>query len=339
MRLLRVGLENFRSFGKRVDFDFTEGGVARKCVLLVGPNGAGKTAILDAIAKFFTGFESRYEGGSFLQSDVRRKANESQVSIAWSEGEVYDVCTKILGGYSTGTDAAPCASVPAPSSAYPGEWLGKVRSSKNAGVIVRFDVFRFLPNLKIDGPTSRDILTDPRHGALAASLDGGVGAGNRFQQIKQWLVNNDFYRVKAKADRGEDWPPWNQLTRAMNTLLEPFHFSRIDDDFRVLFVDKEGIELPIDAMSDGIRSLFVIIGELLQRLSLATDDHAAILEQEAVCLIDEIDAHLHPKWQLRVMPALMKLFPNVQFIATTHSPFVVESVPQAILYKLFEEEL
>jgi predicted ATP-binding protein involved in virulence len=47
----------------------------------------------------------------------------------------------------------------------------------------------------------------------------------------------------------------------------------------------------------------------------------------AVCLIDEIDTYLHPKWQYSILDALVKAFPNVQFIVTTHSPYVVGSIP------------
>ena len=72
------------------------------------------------------------------------------------------------------------------------------------------------------------------------------------------------------------------------------------------------------------------------RLSLTTDSKAQALRQPAVCLIDEIDAHLHPKWQAKIVPALRSMFPNVQFISTTHSPYVIETVEPYQIFVLKE---
>ena len=144
-------------------------------------------------------------------------------------------------------------------------------------------------------------------------------------------------RAKAKADFGKESPLWETLRRALNTILAPYTFERVDERFEVLFRTQTGV-VPLEALSDGFRSIFVIIADLLLRLSLSTNDPEKILEQEAVCLIDEIDAHLHPKWQLRVIPSLTMLFPNVQFIMTTHSALVVSTVEPHQVFILEDKE-
>jgi len=111
----------------------------------------------------------------------------------------------------------------------------------------------------------------------------------------------------------------------------------VDDRFNVLFQTPTGT-VRLEALSDGYRSVFVMITDLLLRLSLSTPRMEDLLFQEAVCLIDEIDAHLHPRLQERVLPGLRTLFPNVQFIATTHSPFIVASVEPHNVFRLSEEE-
>lgn len=325
MRLLRVQLENFRAFGK-VDFDFRDAsGVANRCVLLVGPNGAGKSSVLDAIAKFFGHFGFYDAGGiARVDLDVRRGTHEARIAISWEDPEVFAATSHFV--------PEPAGiSVSVTEDTMPRAWPRRLED----GVIVRLDVFRFLPAQDPAGPNARDHSRGHRTGALTPTTPGGA----RFFAIKQWLVNQDFYRVKAKADRNEDWKPWDALVHAMNTIVEPYRFAGIDDDFRVLFETPSGEKFPIESMSDGLRTFFIIVGELFHRLDLATKNRGSMLDHEAVCLIDEIDAHLHPKWQRRALPALMKLFPKVQFIATTHSPFVVESVPEALIFKLVEEEL
>ncbi len=61
---------------------------------------------------------------------------------------------------------------------------------------------------------------------------------------------------------------------------------------------------------------------------------APLLEQPLILFLDEIDIHLHPKWQRKVLPVVQKLFPNAQIFVSTHSPFVVGSVQDAWVYKL-----
>lgn len=85
----------------------------------------------------------------------------------------------------------------------------------------------------------------------------------------------------------------------------------------------------IHSMSDGYRgtlSLFADIAYRMAMLNPALGDR--VLETPGVVMIDEIDLHLHPRWQARILEDLVRIFPNVQFIVTTHSPVVVASVPR-----------
>lgn len=83
--------------------------------------------------------------------------------------------------------------------------------------------------------------------------------------------------------------------------------------------------LSLSQLSDGEQRLFSLFVDIARQLSLQNSE-GDIGNGEAIVLIDEIDVHLHPKWQRKIVPALEDLFPNCQFIATTHSPFVIQSV-------------
>ncbi|WP_282244155.1 AAA family ATPase [Stenotrophomonas sp. PS02300] len=93
---------------------------------------------------------------------------------------------------------------------------------------------------------------------------------------------------------------------------------------RIMLRRKIG-ELSLKQMSDGEQRLFSLFVDIARQLSLGQYHHK-LGEGEAIILVDEIDVHLHPKWQRRIVPALEDLFPNCQFIATTHSPFVIQAV-------------
>jgi hypothetical protein len=82
--------------------------------------------------------------------------------------------------------------------------------------------------------------------------------------------------------------------------------------------------LSLSQLSDGEQRLFSLFVDIARQLSIHTMN-SELGDGEAVVLIDEIDVHLHPKWQRRIVPALEDLFPNCQFIATTHSPFVIQA--------------
>jgi predicted ATP-binding protein involved in virulence len=101
-------------------------------------------------------------------------------------------------------------------------------------------------------------------------------------------------------------------------------------------IDYDGATLDIRQLSDGERSVLVLILDIARRLTQANptlDD--PMREAEAVILIDEIDLHLHPQWQRKIVGDLTGTFPNCQFIVTTHSPQIIsETQPdQLILFR------
>lgn len=98
-------------------------------------------------------------------------------------------------------------------------------------------------------------------------------------------------------------------------------------------VDTHNGPLLLSQMSDGEKRLFSIFVDIARQLSLSRN-RTRIEEIPAIVLVDEIDVHLHPKWQRLIVPKLEDLFPLCQFIATTHSPFVVQGVDESQVQRL-----
>jgi len=87
---------------------------------------------------------------------------------------------------------------------------------------------------------------------------------------------------------------------------------------------KEAMGLSIGQLSSGERTLIALVADLTRRLCLANPNADNPLEGNGIVLIDEIDVHLHPKWQQKVVMKLRAIFPNIQFVLTTHSPEVLK---------------
>ena len=106
-----------------------------------------------------------------------------------------------------------------------------------------------------------------------------------------------------------------------------------------MIVEKDGEELDVNQLSQGEKSLLALVGDIARRLALLNPSLDNPLEGEGVVMIDEVDMHLHPKWQHDLIDNLVKTFPNVQFILTTHSPHVISDRNDILLYSLEDGEL
>lgn len=117
-----------------------------------------------------------------------------------------------------------------------------------------------------------------------------------------------------------------------------------DEESPRLIINQGGIELDVGQLSDGERGVLALVLDLARRLSqanLSLDDplNDPLRDGHAVVLIDEIDLHLHPKWQRQIVHKLTETFPRCQFIATTHSPQVIGEVPHERIHIISNGEV
>ena len=126
------------------------------------------------------------------------------------------------------------------------------------------------------------------------------------------------YLGKRSCRLDEFFDVINELTPGLTVTLQS-----VDLKTKEVTVHTDDGDIPIEAISQGTTSLIGWIGILLQRLYEVYGDSENPRGKYALVLIDEIDAHMHPSWQQTIAPALKRIFPNVQFIASTHSPLIV----------------
>ena len=105
-----------------------------------------------------------------------------------------------------------------------------------------------------------------------------------------------------------------------------------------LSIKKDGKRLNVKQLSDGEKRILILLIDITRRLITTgkTNKETDFFKGFGIVLIDEIEQHLHPKWQRMLLPTLNKLFPNLQFIVTTHSPQVLSYIPNGCAYSLEE---
>ena len=147
------------------------------------------------------------------------------------------------------------------------------------------------------------------------------------------IITNDVQRLdKATRNEGREL---NFVAKTIENFVPGYANLRITRFPRPhMLVDKDGIEISLDQLSDGEKNLIALVGDIARRLSIANPGSKKPLDGEGVILIDEIDLHLHPSWQRLMIPQLTKAFPNCQFIITTHSPQVLSHVHHENIFLL-----
>jgi predicted ATP-binding protein involved in virulence len=141
---------------------------------------------------------------------------------------------------------------------------------------------------------------------------------------------------KKNAAKIEDW-----FIDFEKLLCEIFEGSNVSLNFNYrdysFTINQDGREFGFNQLSDGYSAIVDIIADLILKMQ-TPNSLTRFYEKEGIVLIDEIETHLHLELQRLILPMLTRVFPNIQFIVTTHSPFVLSSIKNAVAYDLEKKE-
>ena len=161
------------------------------------------------------------------------------------------------------------------------------------------------------------------------------------ERILQWIANIETQGALALKDNDpKAADSYRQaldvVTSAINEICEDEYSFALQRKPLNVVLKRGGEELEFDVLPDGLKSIISWIADVLMRMDRINwaNPDLPLLHQPLILFLDEIDIHLHPKWQRRVLPVVQKLFPNAQIFVSTHSPFVVGSVRDAWVYNL-----
>ena len=149
--------------------------------------------------------------------------------------------------------------------------------------------------------------------------------------------------VAVEENDGKIFPAYEVILWAVNEAFrdelksgEKIIFSTKYEDDIIALRTSEGTVLPFQMLSDGYRNVIKIILDIAARMCILNPylKEKALQETPGIVLIDEIDLSLHPTWQKRIIGILKQLFPKIQFICATHSPFIIQSLEEGELITL-----
>ncbi len=322
MFLRHLTLENIRSI-ESLDIDFTppEGSKdhVRRWTCILGENGIGKSTILRSIGLLMAGSETLPKLIDSPTRWLRLKAKTGHISaqIATQDGEVRNIT---LDFKSKDTLTSFLKRNEATLKPLDAALSHTARSYFTAG----YGVSRRFPSS--DGDKFQAANSAPPRAASIATLFRGDSS---LRSIESWAM--DLHYRKGPAGL-------SMIRQALNALLPDVKFHGIDKEKRQLLFKTSDGNIPLAELSDGYQSIISWYGDLLFRITETFQDYKKPQDARGLLLLDEIDLHLHPKWQRRVIDHIRTTLPNFQFIATTHSPLTAQQCGDSELYVLKREE-
>ena len=163
----------------------------------------------------------------------------------------------------------------------------------------------------------------------------------RLSDFQEWLLQLDYSQKSGSEKSRKRLQKMHDLVSSdLFPGVTDFNFKKDGNNEHVVVVfaaGKDG-DVRFEELGFGYQTSLTWLADLCKRMFELYPDAENPLNEEAVVLVDEIDLHLHPKWQRDLVPTLSKIFPNVQFIVTTHSPHVLQSMADVNLYVLRRDE-
>lgn len=349
MHITRIEIESVRGLsGQAVDVQLATPGADQppRWVVVAGRNGAGKTTFLRAIAAAVAGPDvGRELAGGFngwindhsSVGRVRIHAGYSDVDSFFGSGTKPKgtpcfgiVLQRVDGGSRPQVDTFPDSGWD-PSR---GPWHPNPRGWFVAG----YGPFRRIsaaPGESIR--RQRDLGT---RGSLLSLFDDSASLADSMD----WLQR--IHTRRMEEDRHSATVPEARplledvVLPLLSDGLLPDGTTASDVTSRGLMIrTSSGHELSLEEMSDGYRSVAALVLDIVRQLHLAygsieMEPGTSIVRNEGVVLIDEVDAHLHVSWQQKIGFWLKRHFPNIQFIVTTHSPFICQAADEGGLVRL-----
>lgn len=332
LRFKRLVLEGYRGFTQAtLETSLTS---SAQTLMLIGNNGAGKSSVLMALSLMLQALVHGWRGGSWsprLSPQDLHTPGFKTLSLTLTvdlDGE--DVSWKVSfpdDKKRPHTDLkALKARVAALRQTY-GDSEGT-----NLPLMVYYPVHRSVPETSFRRPRRGEALGMTQLTAWEDAL--GEGESN-FRDFFFWFKEREDLENKEKVRNAQHQDPQLQaVRRALKTLLPDFDRPGIERSPDRMVILKGGQPFEVRQLSDGEKVMLALGGDLARRLIIANPSLLNPLKGSGIVLIDEVELHLHPDWQRKIVPRLMETFQGCQFILTTHSPQVLGELQDAALFSL-----
>ena len=347
MKLHSIKLKNFRSH-RDLRLPLHE-----KLTVIVGNNGSGKTSVLDgimlALAPILTRlpFDKKAKVATIAASDIRLTGDDTRAAFvridvsAEHHGESLNWDRARLRDQAKATKQEAAAEpIPRKELKELYSFVDRLTDAHNKKQPYDLPVFAIYgTNRAVDVPQTRlQKRAIPKAFSRLAGLEKSLSPKTDFRlsvAAFDLLEQRELRDAKAREDFKYKLPALAAIRTAVERVVSDIqnpHIDGVSGRFAVKIKDAAGtpVQLYLDQLSDGYQIILGVVMDFATRLALAAPEGASaeeILNTSAILIIDEVDLHLHPSWQQRVLSDLQKAFPSTQLIVTTHSPQVVTTVP------------
>ncbi len=325
MKIKSFEINNYTCFDK-ISFDLDE-----RLTVFVGANGSGKTSILNAISAYSSFYE--YGSGSSINKimtmSMAKEKKGSKISafcslVSNDFASDFHADTKVYKNniLKSFTITPECVE----------SKINKLLTSSHRCSFAYYTSKRVLPdNVSIKVSHNKVSVQSAFTNNTSPQIDFEASAG--------WFLQKDNEEARIIRDRGDlnyKIPELQAVRDAISQALEDYTNPRMlgtPPELVVYKAEDKNFEQPftVNQLSDGYRTMLALIIDLARRMAVVNvetvfEEGKSVLDSNALVLIDEIELHLHPSWQQKVLPSLLKIFPNAQFVVTTHSPQVISSI-------------
>ncbi|GAB3543789.1 AAA family ATPase [Spirosoma fluminis] len=298
-------------------------------LILTGKNGSGKSTILKSIHKQFfpiksTNFPELLVGSKTVDSRTV-KVRETTVSSGYS-------ISNVIISFSISHEISK------ENGQFKAMSLDEVFESYRDKVYSYFEAKRGYVKQIVEGPSKESDFVN--------SLNSADSTNYFIAKFKQYLVNKKIDQAFAQIEQQEEKVANIQLffetlrvrlSQIFGQEVSLIEFNREGYEFYLHLADRR--KITFDVLPEGISALLSILMDLFMRVDLIRKKVGNNLYNPCgIVLIDEPETHLHLQLQEQVLPLLTDLFPNIQFIAATHSPAVIASIKNATIFDLTTKE-
>lgn len=334
MRINTLELTNVRGF-THAKLEFQPG-----FNLIVGINGVGKTTVLESLRIVLSHILYEIKAPivtreSFKKTDININTNQLQVNTNFNIDNVdydfiYSKSAKEFG--VTQVEQKKRTNASDLHIREEGITLNDI-TEFNSKVDYKEDINR----LAIFFSTRRSLMVNQASKVVKSKYFHAAAYIDTLSETRSFNIKMfaEWFNVrKTLAIENPDNTKYNRVVRLIEDTIYTFL-----PDFKDLELTKDEVSgdltfsiiknekrLLFSQLSDGERGVLALVFDIARRLIIANIDNENPLDGEAIILIDELDLHLHPKWQRTIVSDLVRTFPNCQFIATTHSPQIISSI-------------
>lgn len=332
MKISSIAIKNFKGLE---DITLNLNG---KCTIIFGINGVGKSSVLRSIDLLYANIigkliKSAKPLAQLNKDDIMFGKAKTEIKASFVfDDDLEATYGRSLSRINKSPRKHSLKDLTELTNLFEERYITKSYEDKNGNLVVPEDTKNMpvfvnygVNRLVIDVPVRT---TNNNKYTKLGAFDKAIESKIDFRTLFTWFRYQEDLenQEKVRSNISYEDKELKAVKTAMLAMLDGFDNIQIDRKPLSMKVNKNGKSLKINQLSDGEKCTIALFGDLARRMALANPSLDNPLDGSGVVLIDELELHMHTSWQRQVLPKLHKIFPNIQFIITTHSPQILGEV-------------